>query len=107
MRSGESYNGLFADGKMHGKGIYISDTDRYEGEFKDDKEMARATMFWFDDAGRIIEKFEGVWKRGKRYNGEHHFADGGTYRAATGQMVSLMVVGFTTTPVETCTMASL
>ena len=48
---GNSYEGVWLNGKQHGHGIYTwADGDRYEGDWRDDNQHGRGIKTWPDGA---------------------------------------------------------
>ena len=47
IRKGDTFEGIWKDGKKNGHGKYIyTDGEKYESEFKDDKQNGHGTLTW-------------------------------------------------------------
>jgi hypothetical protein len=63
---GNTYTGMFVQGRKHGRGKNtFSNGNVYEGEFKNDVIEGEGAMFYPEDQNR----FEGTWKSGSWWNG--------------------------------------
>ena len=76
ITNGDKYEGEWKDDKMHGHGTYtFHDGDKYEGEWKDDKMHGQGIYTW---ANR--EKYVGDFKYGKQHGqGTNTYANGDKY----------------------------
>lgn len=63
---GSTYTGNFVDGKRHGHGVWMSQTEQYEGQWMDDHRHGQGRQTWQD--GRM---YTGQFRAGK-FNGDGH-----------------------------------
>ena len=70
--NGVTYVGSWKKGKKHGKGVdslpydKVNDcSEKYVGEFKNDKRNGRGTFYLYDKKGIVEEKYIGEWKNNK------------------------------------------
>ncbi|MDR0606621.1 MAG: hypothetical protein LBG80_20310 [Bacteroidales bacterium] len=104
----KEYNGMFKEGKFHGKGTYIDDNIIYEGDFAYGKFHGKGEIEHFfnividsqtyesskiykgdfvnnkyEGSGKLVDlngdEFEGIWKKGHLKQGTVRYNNGDTY----------------------------